>query len=96
VSSVALQAALDYACGAGATNCVPIRTGGACFKPNTLAAHASYAFNSYWQSYKSIGGSCDFGGAATITTRNPSKWIIPKLCNLAFSEMLNDICSIVL
>lgn len=72
VSSVALQAALDYACGAGAANCVPIQTGGACFKPNTLAAHASYAFNSYWQSYKSIGGSCDFGGAATMTTRNPS------------------------
>jgi exo-beta-1,3-glucanase (GH17 family) len=72
VSSVALQAALDYACGTGATNCVPIQTGGACFKPNTLAAHASYAFNSYWQSSKSIGGSCDFGGAATITTRNPS------------------------
>jgi hypothetical protein len=24
------------------------------------------------------------------------KWIMPKLCNLALSEMLNDICSIVL
>jgi hypothetical protein len=35
-------------------------------------AHASFAFNSYWQQAKATGGTCDFGGTATIVTRDPS------------------------
>ncbi|XVE72404.1 hypothetical protein DITRI_Ditri11bG0036700 [Diplodiscus trichospermus] len=66
-----IQAAMDYACGSGA-DCKSIQPNGACFQPNTLIAHASYAFNSYWQSTKGHGGTCDFGGTAMLVTVDPS------------------------
>jgi len=69
-----LQRAMDYACGTGG-DCNPIRPNGPCFVPNTLVAHASYAFNSYWQRTKILGGTCDFGGTAMIITVDPSKYI---------------------
>ncbi|KAJ8437757.1 hypothetical protein Cgig2_009472 [Carnegiea gigantea] len=66
-----LQRAMDYACGTG-VDCNPIRPNGPCFVPNTLVAHASYAFNSYWQRTKILGGTCDFGGTAMIITVDPT------------------------
>ncbi|KAL9425655.1 hypothetical protein AB3S75_032592 [Citrus x aurantiifolia] len=66
-----IQEAMDYACGTGA-DCKPIQTNGSCFQPNTLVAHASYAFNSYWQKTKNRGGTCDFGGIAMLVTTDPS------------------------
>ncbi|KAK9749730.1 hypothetical protein RND81_02G146300 [Saponaria officinalis] len=66
-----LQRAMDYACGAGA-DCGPVRPNGSCFKPNTFVAHASYAFNSYWQKTKILGGTCDFGGTAMLINVDPS------------------------
>lgn len=67
-----LQAALDYACSeeAGA-DCRPIQRGATCYNPNSIEAHASYAFNSFYQKKARGAGTCDFGGAAYVATQPP-------------------------
>ncbi|KAM0932138.1 putative glucan endo-1,3-beta-D-glucosidase [Dioscorea sansibarensis] len=72
VDEKALDAALAYACGQGNGTCDAIEKGRECFRPNTVAAHASYAFNSYWQQFRYSGGTCFFGGLAVQTTKDPS------------------------
>ncbi|KAL5562971.1 hypothetical protein UlMin_032718 [Ulmus minor] len=66
-----LQANLDYACGQG-IDCGPIQPGGACFEPNTLASHAAYAMNLYFQTSAKNPWNCDFSQTATLTSTNPS------------------------
>lgn len=66
-----VQEAMNYACGSGA-DCDSIQADGPCFQPNTLFAHASFAFNSYWQKTKGAGGTCEFGGTAMLVTVDPS------------------------
>ncbi|XVE85748.1 hypothetical protein DITRI_Ditri17bG0115800 [Diplodiscus trichospermus] len=78
VGDQALQKALDYACGAGA-DCTPIQQNGACYNPNTLKDHCSYAVNSYFQKKAQAGGSCDFSGTATINPNPPSSEFINQL-----------------
>lgn len=65
--------AVSYACGQGNGTCDAIRKGGACYEPNNLAAHANYAFNSYWQQFRRVGGTCWFDGLAVQTTKDPSE-----------------------
>lgn len=69
-----LQIALDWACGLGATDCSALQPDGPCFQPNTLLSHASYAFNSYYQQNGNSDIACNFGGTATLTKRDPSKF----------------------
>ncbi|KAL8048450.1 hypothetical protein ABFX02_07G066900 [Erythranthe guttata] len=70
-SDEALQTALDYACFAGA-DCAPIQSSGLCYLPNTVQAHASYAYNSYYQRNADSAAACSFSGTATIATTDPS------------------------
>ena len=73
LSESLVQSGLDYVCRSGAY-CGPINPGGRCYLPNTLQYHASYAFNSYYQS-KSMGpGSCGFSPAAAVVSTDPSMW----------------------
>lgn len=67
-----LKEALDYACGEGGADCEEIKPQGRCYYPNTIVAHASYAFNSYWQRSKRLGGTCGFEGTAMLINSDPS------------------------
>ena len=67
----ALQKTVDYACGAGA-DCTYIHDQGPCYNPNTVAAHCSWAANSYFQKNRATGATCDFSGTATLITSDPS------------------------
>ncbi|XP_077223076.1 PLASMODESMATA CALLOSE-BINDING PROTEIN 2-like isoform X2 [Tasmannia lanceolata] len=72
VSDTALQKTLDYACGAGA-DCNPLLQNGACYNPNTVKGHCSYAANSYFQKKGQAQGTCDFSGTAVTTTTDPGQ-----------------------
>ncbi|KAJ4843946.1 Glucan endo-1,3-beta-D-glucosidase [Turnera subulata] len=71
VSNAQSQSNLDYAFGQG-IDCSPIRPSGACFEPNTLAAHAAYAMNLLYQNSAKNPWNCDFSQAATLSSKNPS------------------------
>ncbi|KAF7810887.1 glucan endo-1,3-beta-D-glucosidase [Senna tora] len=70
-SDAQLQANIDYACSHG-IDCGPIQAGGACFEPNTVASHAAYAMNLYYQTQGKNPWNCDFSQTATLTSQNPS------------------------
>ncbi|PKI55691.1 carbohydrate-binding X8 domain-containing protein-like [Punica granatum] len=70
-SQIALQVALDYACGYGGADCSGIQSNGKCYYPNSVRDHASYAFNQYYQK-NPLPTSCNFAGTAVVTNTDPS------------------------
>ncbi|KAL6661080.1 hypothetical protein ACP70R_000464 [Stipagrostis hirtigluma subsp. patula] len=71
-NETAVAAAVEYACQQGSGTCNAIQPGGECHQPDTIAAHASYAFNAYWQQFRKAGGTCYFNGLAETTTKDPN------------------------
>lgn len=82
-----LQMGLDWACGLGGANCSKIQKGQSCYQPNTVRAHASYAFNNYFQKMKHRGGNCYFKGSAIITGLDPSKFFILLFLMVMFFDL---------
>ncbi|KAJ4827364.1 hypothetical protein Tsubulata_014956 [Turnera subulata] len=70
-SDEALQKNIDYACSTG-VDCKPIQEGGACFSPNTVRSHASYAMNAYYQAFGRHDFNCDFDNTGMVTDTDPS------------------------
>jgi hypothetical protein len=60
--------ALGWVCSSGGINCAPINPGGGNYYPNTPIAHANWAFNAYYDVYRTTQGpgACNFGGIAQI------------------------------
>ncbi|XP_038895705.1 glucan endo-1,3-beta-glucosidase isoform X2 [Benincasa hispida] len=70
-SDEALQKNIDYVCSSG-VDCGPIQEGGACYDPNTVRSHASYAMNAYFQTAGRHDFNCDFNHTAILTSTDPS------------------------
>ncbi|GMH07288.1 hypothetical protein Nepgr_009128 [Nepenthes gracilis] len=68
----ALQAALDWACGPGGSDCGAIQQGGPCYDPSDLLGMASYAFNDYCLKHGMTDDSCNFSNTAALTSLDPS------------------------
>lgn len=93
-SETDLQNALNWACGPGNVDCSAIQPSQPCYQPDTLASHASYAFNSYYQQNGANVVACDFGGTGIRTTKDPSKnpilvavMMIMMLCMVSFDNI---------
>lgn len=84
-----LQVALDYACGLGGADCTAIQQSGMCYNPDTVAFHASYAFDSYYKKSGMGPGTCDFAGNAVVTTQDPSTGTCTFPSSTSSSSLLN-------
>ncbi|KAL6311705.1 hypothetical protein AAG906_021716 [Vitis piasezkii] len=83
-----LQAALDWACGPGKVDCSPLLQGKDCYEPDNVAAHATFAFDTYYHKMGKAPGTCDFNGVAAITTTDPSKTELESM-----GKLLSYLCS---
>lgn len=81
-----VQSALNWTC--ARINCGPTNVGGSCYIPNTIWAHASWAFNAYYNSMNGAQDSCNFSGTAYVSSSDPSKYLASALLFLFNSGSL--------
>ncbi|KAH7294650.1 hypothetical protein KP509_27G011500 [Ceratopteris richardii] len=67
-----LQANLNFACGEGGVDCTPLLEGNACYSPDTLISHASYAMNLYYQKHGRNYWNCYFQNTGLVVFTDPS------------------------
>lgn len=85
-SDAALTTGLNFACGPGYANCGPIQAGGSCYQPNTLASHATWAYNDYYRRSGNNYWDCYFNGTAVVSITDPSK-PLPSMLTSLFSSL---------
>ncbi|KAE8674227.1 Glucan endo-1,3-beta-glucosidase-beta-glucanase, putative isoform 2 [Hibiscus syriacus] len=71
----ALASNINSACndlGSLGWNCSQIQPNGACFEPDTLINHASFAMNSYYQAFGRQEHNCYFLSSGLVTISDPS------------------------
>ncbi|KAI3754226.1 hypothetical protein L1987_54005 [Smallanthus sonchifolius] len=84
-----LRNGLDWACGSGNVDCLPVQPSQPCFEPDSLVSHASYAFNSYYQQNGATDIACSFGGTGVRTNKNPSMNNISAASNITATVNAN-------
>ncbi|CAG7873776.1 unnamed protein product [Brassica rapa] len=88
-----LQAAIDWACGPGGTDCSGIQQGGPCYDPADIVKTASYVFNSYYLKNGPEDEACNFSNSAAVTSLNPSKastFFLLYHQNLCYSKRVSN------
>eukprot|EP00249_Psilotum_nudum_P005461 c18899_g2_i1 orf=125-559(+) len=63
---------VEYACGQAGVDCSAIQPGGACYRPNSVISHASYAMNLYYQKNGRNWWTCDFINTGILVFTDPS------------------------
>ena len=85
-NETAVREQMEAACADEAALCAPVRAGGECYLPNTVAAHASYVFSAHWNKFSKVyGGWCYFAGLAMETTTDPSEFCYRSRTSSSFS-----------
>ncbi|KAI5069556.1 hypothetical protein GOP47_0015857 [Adiantum capillus-veneris] len=67
-----LMANLNFACGEGGVDCTQLQQGHACYSPNTIISHASYAMNMYYQKHGRNYWNCYFQNTGLVVFTDPS------------------------
>ncbi|MCO5612343.1 hypothetical protein L7F22_066610 [Adiantum nelumboides] len=67
-----LMANLNFACGEGGADCTQLQQGHACYSPNTIISHASYAMNMYYQKHGRNYWNCYFQNTGLVVFTDPS------------------------
>ncbi|KAK8509756.1 hypothetical protein V6N13_093605 [Hibiscus sabdariffa] len=67
-----LNVNINYSCTQSGVDCRPIQPGGACYRPNTIVSHASYAMNLFYKAAGKNTWNCHFNGTGIIISVDPS------------------------
>ena len=67
-----MQANIDWLCGHGHVDCIPIKPGGPCFEPDNLRSHVSFVMNQYYQYNGKTEKACYFSNTGIFVFKDPS------------------------